>query len=212
MNDHWLLSHIFCPQFMQLTIHSFWICTTSHFASTWVAQQSCCHGDEALLPASGVPTGWDSHGDQLYLVNVTFQMLIYPPPLFSATSIHTLKGQSSNFEFFSRNNTSECLCWRLSKWMCWPSMSLTYYIPYTIHVYAQSTNHISLKKIGLDFMKVTHCVGCILANAIYMPHQLHWGDREMGTAISCTECSQVAGLIHTAGHKLNMAMICLAVR
>ena len=27
------------------------------------------------------------------------------------------------------------------------------------------------------------------------PHQLCWCDREMGTAISCTECSQVAGLI-----------------
>ena len=27
------------------------------------------------------------------------------------------------------------------------------------------------------------------------PHQLRWGDREIGTAISCTECSQVAGLI-----------------
>ena len=26
-------------------------------------------------------------------------------------------------------------------------------------------------------------------------HQLRWGDREMGTAISCTKCSQVAGLI-----------------
>ena len=25
-------------------------------------------------------------------------------------------------------------------------------------------------------------------------YQLRWGDREMGTAISCTECSQVAGL------------------
>ena len=31
----------------------------------------------------------------------------------------------------------------------------------------------------------------MLANT--RPHQLHWGDREMGTAISCTECSQVAG-------------------
>ena len=58
--------------------------------------------------------------------------------------------------------------------------------------------------------KVTHCTGHILANT--RPHQLHWGDWEMGTVISCTECSQVAGLIHTAGHKLNMAMICLAVR
>ena len=41
--------------------------------------------------------------------------------------------------------------------------------------------------------KVTHCAGHVSANA--RPHQLRWGDREMGTAISCTECSQVAGLI-----------------
>ena len=32
------------------------------------------------------------------------------------------------------------------------------------------------------------------------PHQLRWGDREMGTAIiSCVECSQVAGLIQKVG-------------
>ena len=42
--------------------------------------------------------------------------------------------------------------------------------------------------------KVTHCAGRISANT--RPHQLRWGDREMGTAISCKECSQVAGLIH----------------
>ena len=41
--------------------------------------------------------------------------------------------------------------------------------------------------------KVTHCAGRVSANA--RPHQLCWGDWEMGTAISCTECSQVAGLI-----------------
>ena len=30
-----------------------------------------------------------------------------------------------------------------------------------------------------------------------------WGDREMGTAaISCTKCSQVAGLIHTVGRNI----------
>ena len=40
--------------------------------------------------------------------------------------------------------------------------------------------------------KVTHCAGCTSVNT--RPHQLCWGDREMGTAISCTECSQVAGL------------------
>ena len=41
--------------------------------------------------------------------------------------------------------------------------------------------------------KVTYCAGRVSANT--RPHQLRWGDREMGTAISCTECSQVAGLI-----------------
>ena len=41
--------------------------------------------------------------------------------------------------------------------------------------------------------KVTHCAGRISANT--RPHQLRWGDREMGAAIiSCVECSQVAGL------------------
>ena len=29
-------------------------------------------------------------------------------------------------------------------------------------------------------------------------HPLHWGDWEMGTAISCTECSHMAGLIQKA--------------
>ena len=41
--------------------------------------------------------------------------------------------------------------------------------------------------------KVTHCAGCISANT--RPHQLHWGDRKMVTGISCTEYSEVAGLI-----------------
>ena len=39
--------------------------------------------------------------------------------------------------------------------------------------------------------KVTHCAGRVSTNT--RPHQLRWGDREMGTVISCTECSQVAG-------------------
>ena len=34
------------------------------------------------------------------------------------------------------------------------------------------------------------------------PHQLRWGDREMGTAISCTICSQVAGLIFKSRQRL----------
>ena len=41
--------------------------------------------------------------------------------------------------------------------------------------------------------KVTHCAGRVSANT--RPHQLHWGDQEMGTATLCTKCSQVAGLI-----------------
>ena len=41
--------------------------------------------------------------------------------------------------------------------------------------------------------KVTHCAGRVSANT--RPHQLCWDDREMGAAISCIECSQVAGLI-----------------
>ena len=32
--------------------------------------------------------------------------------------------------------------------------------------------------------KVTHCVGCVSDNT--MSHQLHWGDWETGTAITCT--------------------------
>ena len=41
--------------------------------------------------------------------------------------------------------------------------------------------------------KVTQCTGRVSANT--GPHQLRWSDWEMETAISCTECSQVAGLI-----------------
>ena len=60
-------------------------------------------------------------------------------------------------------------------------------------MHEQSTNHISLMKQAKMLCKVTHCEGCVLANN--RPHQLRWVDRKMGTAISCTECSQVAGLI-----------------
>ena len=50
----------------------------------------------------------------------------------------------------------------------------------------------------LSLCKVTHCAGRVSANT--RPHQLRWGDREMGTAIiSCVECSQVAGLIQKVG-------------
>ena len=54
--------------------------------------------------------------------------------------------------------------------------------------------------------KVTHCAGRVSANT--RPHQLRWGDREMGTAIiSCVECSQVAGLIQKVGRQ--RAKLCL---
>ena len=45
--------------------------------------------------------------------------------------------------------------------------------------------------------KVTHCTWRISANT--RPHQLRWGDQEMGTAISCIKRSQVAGLIQRVG-------------
>ena len=38
--------------------------------------------------------------------------------------------------------------------------------------------------------KITHYAGHVLVNT--RPHQLCWGDWEMGAAISCTECSQMA--------------------
>ena len=41
--------------------------------------------------------------------------------------------------------------------------------------------------------KVTHCAGRVLANT--RPHQLRWGEWEMGTAISWIECSQMADLV-----------------
>ena len=55
--------------------------------------------------------------------------------------------------------------------------------------------------------KVTHCTGRILTNT--RPHQLHWGDWEvgwgdyweMGTSISCIECSHVAGLMNILEYK-----------
>ena len=59
--------------------------------------------------------------------------------------------------------------------------------------------------------KVSHCAGRISANT--RPHQLRWGDREMGTAIiSCVECSQVAGLIQkVGGSSLEASSLCAAV-
>ena len=38
--------------------------------------------------------------------------------------------------------------------------------------------------------EVTHCTGYVSANT--MGYKLCWGDWEMGTAILCTKCSQIA--------------------
>ena len=78
---------------------------------------------------------------------------------------------------------------------------------YVIH--EQSMNHISLKK-GLVLCKITHCTERVSTNT--RPHQLCWGDREMGTAISCIKYSQVAGLIQRVGRSSSEASsLCAAV-
>ena len=60
--------------------------------------------------------------------------------------------------------------------------------------------------------KVTHCAGRVSANT--RPHQLRWGDREMGTAISYIKCSQVTDLILKVGrssyaHHPRANLLCL---
>jgi len=68
----------------------------------------------------------------------------------------------------------------------------------TCAMHEQSTNHISLIKQVQILCKVTHCTGHVSANT--RPHQLRWGDWEIGTAIiSCVECSQVADRIQKVG-------------
>jgi len=58
--------------------------------------------------------------------------------------------------------------------------------------------------------KVIHCTGRVSANT--RPHQLPWGDREMGTAISCIKRSQVAGLIQRVGRSsLEASSLCATV-
>ena len=58
--------------------------------------------------------------------------------------------------------------------------------------------------------KVTHCTRHVSANT--RPHQLHWGDQEMGTAVLCMKCSQVAGLIQKVSRCFSKApSICAAV-
>ena len=73
--------------------------------------------------------------------------------------------------------------------------------------YEQSINHISLKTDRPRcYAKSPTVLGHVLVNT--RPHQLCWGDRKMGTTISCTKCSQVAGLIHTVGRNIsNIALI-----
>ena len=72
-----------------------------------------------------------------------------------------------------------------------------------------ATNLVQTKRVILAFMnnqrttsslknglnvtdKATHCAGRVSANT---RPQLRWADQEMGTAISCIECSYMAGLI-----------------
>ena len=54
--------------------------------------------------------------------------------------------------------------------------------------------------------KVTHCAGHVSANT--RPHQLCWGDWEMGTSVSCTEWSQMAGLVQWVGHVIRLDHSC----
>ena len=64
--------------------------------------------------------------------------------------------------------------------------------------------------------KVTHCAGRVLANT--NPHHLCCGDQEMGTAISCTKCSQMAGLSQKVSRSysevssLRAAVLCLSFK
>ena len=50
----------------------------------------------------------------------------------------------------------------------------------------------------VDVTQVTHCAGCISAST--RPHQLCWGDKEMGTAIICTWNVTIRNRIHTVCH------------
>ena len=81
-------------------------------------------------------------------------------------------------------------------------------------VHEQSAKFISFKK-GLDVMR-SHAL-CRTCFDQYQAHQLHWGDWEMETASSCTEWSQMAGLIHKVGRgsskasSLHAAVLCAGV-
>ena len=39
------------------------------------------------------------------------------------------------------------------------------------------------------------------------PHQMWWGDQKLGTAISCTKYSQVAGLFHNCGSHIVLRIL-----
>ena len=43
------------------------------------------------------------------------------------------------------------------------------------------------------------------------PYQLYWSDQEMGTAISCTECSKVADLIQKANRSFSCGYFSLPI-
>ena len=70
--------------------------------------------------------------------------------------------------------------------------------------------HLPEQKKAQMLCKVIHCVRCISANT--RPNQLRRGNREMGTAISYTECSRTADLVHTTGRSnLDMVPLLAAV-
>ena len=82
----------------------------------------------------------------------------------------------------------------------------------TLYMYTWcSVNHISLnRKAGLCIVMHSHplCRACVSTR----PHQLHWGDWEIGTATSCIEYNQVAGLVHTRDrNSSNVLSFCAAV-
>ena len=65
-------------------------------------------------------------------------------------------------------------------------------------MYEQSVNHISTPpSIKIAARKVTHWARQLLTNT--RPHQLLWETGIWGTGISCTKCSQVAGLPYLYG-------------
>ena len=60
-------------------------------------------------------------------------------------------------------------------------------------MYEWSTNHILVKNRPRCIAKLPTTQDAF-RRANTRPHQLHWGDQEIATAIACTECSQIADL------------------